>query len=207
MATIYKISCQDSEIKECYVGSTEDFSQRCRTHKSRCNNTNDAKHNYKLYKYVRANGGFDNFIIEQIIDCEIENRYDAELYYFKLLNPTLNTKFPKRSSKDYYIDNREQIREQHKQYYNDNKQQISKQQKQHYFDNKEHYQQYHKQYYNDNKQQKLEQNKQYYENNKQQILEQRKIKIDCDCGNKYTPNNKTRHLKSTKHQNYINSKL
>ena len=146
-ATIYKIYCRDIEITDCYVGSTEDFSQRCRTHKSACNNENDKDHNYKLYKYIRANLGMDNFIIEQIIDCEIENRYDCELYYFKLFKATLNSQFPKRSRTQHYIDNREQL------------------------------------------------------------LEQRKIKIECECGSVLRKSDKARHIRSTKHQDYINSKL
>ena len=146
-ATIYKIYCRDSEIKECYVGSTEDFHTRCRKHKTRCNNTNSPKHNYKVYKYIRANRGFDNFIIEEIIDCEIEDKYDCELYYFKLFNATLNSQFPKRTRKQHYIDN------------------------------------------------------------KQQIAEKGKIKIECECGSKFRKSDISRHLKTTKHQNYINSKL
>jgi hypothetical protein len=114
MATIYKIYCRDIEIKECYVGSTEEYDKRCRGHKTHCNNTNDGSYNLKVYKYIRANGGWDNFIIEQIIDCEIEDRYDAELYYFKLFKATLNSHFPKRNLKEWYIDSREQLLEQRK---------------------------------------------------------------------------------------------
>ena len=176
-ATIYKIYCLDSEIKECYVGSTEDYDRRCGNHISRCNNTNDKDHNLKVYKYIRANGGWDNFIIEQIIDCEIEDRYDCELYYFKLFEATLNDRFPKRSKTQYRIDNIKQISE-----YN----------KQHRIDNKEHYQQY---------------NKQYNIKNKEKIREHKNQKHNCECGSKYIHNHKARHLKTTKHQDYINSKL
>ena len=113
-ATIYKIYCRDSEIKECYVGSTENFHKRCVKHKTSCNNTNDDSHNLKVYKFIRANGGMDNFIIEEIIDCDLEDKYDAELYYFKLFKAKLNSHFPKRSLKEWYIDNKEQLLEQRK---------------------------------------------------------------------------------------------
>tara|TARA_R110001606_G_scaffold296520_1_gene444317 strand:+ start:206 stop:652 length:447 start_codon:yes stop_codon:yes gene_type:complete len=146
-ATIYKIYCLDSEITECYIGSTEDFSQRRSEHKSVCNNINDSRHNFKVYKFIRANGGWDNFIIEQIIDCDIEDRYDCELYYFKLFKASLNSIFPKRSQTQYYIDNREQQ------------------------------------------------------------LEYKKQTHICECGATYTQSHKARHIKSKKHQNYINSKL
>ena len=35
---IYKISCKDTTITECYVGSTCDFKRRKIDHKSYCNN-------------------------------------------------------------------------------------------------------------------------------------------------------------------------
>jgi hypothetical protein len=157
-ATIYKIYCLDSEITECYIGSTEDFTERCRKHKSVCNNINELGYNIKLYKFIRANGNFENFIIEEIIDCDIEDRYDCELYYFKLLKPSLNTYFPKRNRKEYYIDN------------------------------KQHYQQ-------------------YYNDNREKISEQKKQTHNCECGATYTNTHKARHFKTTKHQDYINSKL
>jgi hypothetical protein len=176
-ATIYKIYCRNSEIKECYVGSTEEFTERCRKHKSICNNTNDKDHNLKVYKFIRANGGFDNFIIEQIIDCEIEDRYDCELYYFKLFNATLNSQFPKRSRKEYRIDNKEKISEYQKEWRGDNNE-------------------YLKEYF-----------KQYRIHNKEKIKEQKKIKIECECGSVVRKSDISKHIKSTKHQNYINSKL
>jgi hypothetical protein len=177
MATIYKIYCRDSEITDCYVGSTEDFHTRCREHKTRCNNTNSPKYNYKVYKYIRANGGLDNFIIQEIIDCEIEDRYDCELYYFKLFEAKLNTKFPKRNKTQYKIDNKETI------------------------------QKYKKQHYIDNREQIREQTKQYRIHNKEKIKEHKNQKHNCECGKIYTQCHKARHIKSTKHQNYINSKL
>lgn len=176
-ATIYKIYCRDIEIKECYIGSTEDFTQRCSEHKSACNNTNNTNHNLKVYKFIRANLGMDNFIIQEIIDCDLENRYDCELHYFKLFEAKLNSQFPKRSSKDYYNDNREKILEYTKQKYNDNKQTIS------------------------------EKAKQKYNDNKQTLLEKRKIKIECECGSVVRKADISTHFKSIKHQNYINSKL
>ena len=42
----------------------------------------------------------------------------------------------------------------------------------------------------------LERHKEYYEKNKEEI--------NCECGGKYTYYNKNRHIKTKKHQNYIN---
>ena len=192
MATIYKIYCSDSEITDCYVGSTEDYNTRCSDHNSRCNNEHSKEYNYKLYKFIRANGGMDNFVIEPIYECNVEDRYIEEQRWFELLKSTLNTKSPKRTRKQYRIDNRQQIREEKKQYYQNNKQKISE---------------YKKKYNIDNKEKISEEKKQYYIDNKQELSEKRKIKIECECGSLVTKSIISRHRKSNKHQNYINSKL
>ncbi len=58
-------------------------------------------------------------------------------------------------------------------------------------------------HYQDNKQAIKEQVKQYYEANKEQIAEKRNQKFTCECGGKYTRIHKSRHIKSNKHQRYI----
>ena len=50
-------------------------------------------------------------------------------------------------------------------------------------------------------------NKKYYEENREKILKKNNEKFDCECGGKYTYQNKTRHLKSPKHQSYLSSKV
>jgi hypothetical protein len=192
MATIYKIYCRDSEITDCYVGSTEDFTERCRNHKKNCNNPNDAKYNYKVYKFIRANEGMDNFIIEPIYECDVEDRYIEEQRWFELLHATLNTKSPKRSKKEWRSDNDEYLKEYFKKYNENNKETISENSKI---------------YYENNKEIILKKVKKYNENNKETISEYKNQKHNCDCGGKYTNTHKSRHIKSIKHQNYINSKL
>ena len=56
----YKIVCNDLNIKECYVGHTTSFRKRKTVHKNTCNNPNVECHNMPLYKFIRANGGWDN---------------------------------------------------------------------------------------------------------------------------------------------------
>ena len=57
----YKFCCKSDNIHSCYVGHTSNFNRRKHEHKSRCNNENDKKYNFKLYKLIRENGGFDNW--------------------------------------------------------------------------------------------------------------------------------------------------
>ena len=191
-STIYKIYCKDNKITDCYVGSTDNFKDRCKKHNTYCYNENSKDYNYKVYKFIRANGGMTNWIIEKIINCDEDNRYDAEVHYFKLLNSTLNSCFPRRTPKQYYLDNREEILEKKKKYQLDNKEKISE---------------YNKQYHFDNKEQIKEQQKQYRINNKEHILEQQKkyrIDVQCECGSivggQYKLN---RHYTSKKHKRYL----
>jgi hypothetical protein len=62
-----------------------------------------------------------------------------------------------------------------------------------------------KEYYKDNKEEILENTKRYREVNKDKINQNKKMKHKCVCGGKYTASHTTRHFKSLKHVNYINS--
>ena len=53
-----------------------------------------------------------------------------------------------------------------------------------------------------NKEKILEQKKEYRDANKEKIKE----KFNCECGGKFTLGSKARHMKTKKHQDYINSK-
>jgi hypothetical protein len=52
-----------------------------------------------------------------------------------------------------------------------------------------------------NKEKRKEFYKKYYEINKEKL----KQKVDCECGGKYTKIHLSRHIKSIKHQNFINN--
>ena len=54
------------------------------------------------------------------------------------------------------------------------------------------------------KEQLKECKKEYYSENREKILERCNKPFDCECGGKYTYASKARHLKSKKHQNFIN---
>jgi predicted GIY-YIG superfamily endonuclease len=67
-----------------------------------------------------------------------------------------------------------------------------------------------KEYYQDNKEKINEKHKDYFKEYKKKWKEDNKEKLnqkfDCECGGKYTNCHKSRHLKSKKHQNFINQK-
>ena len=63
------------------------------------------------------------------------------------------------------------------------------------------YQQYQKDYYNENKDELTIKRKEYNDKNKDKLNE----KIKCPCGGNYTNCNKSHHLRSNKHKNYLQS--
>ena len=96
----------------------------------------------------------------------------------------LNSRIAGRTQKEYKKDNQEIIKEKNKEYCEDNKEKIKEYQKE----------------YRDNNQEKLiEYQKDYREENQEKINE----KLTCSCGGCYTFQNKSRHLKSKKHQLYL----
>ena len=88
--TIYKISIADNV----YVGSTKDFEERKSRHIRNCYLEKDRAYNYKVYKFIRENGGWDKCRMEIIENYECENKKDAllrEQYFIDELGATLNT--------------------------------------------------------------------------------------------------------------------
>jgi hypothetical protein len=113
-----------------------------------------------------------------------------ERYYYELLDSTLNTKFPQRSKvegdKEYREKNREKIAIKSKEY--QNKEEIAIKIKE---------------YREKNKEKIALQKKEYGKINREEIQEKNKKRILCDCGENINKNNKSRHLKSKKHNDLI----
>ena len=125
---VYKICCNDINIKDCYVGSTTNLNERRRQHKSRCYNENSKKYNYNVYKFIRDNGGWSNWVVvlvESYSECNSrEELLKFERYHMEKLESTLNSCIPGRTQKEYDKDNAEKIKERQKEYYQNNTEQI-----------------------------------------------------------------------------------
>ena len=186
---IYKWVCNDLNITDIYVGSTTDIIRRKQAHKSTCNNEKSENHNLKIYKIMRANGGFSNWTMLEIDKFPCNNKAESlvkERYWYEVLSAKMNTNVPSNTSnldyhKDYYIDNKEEINATTKQYYID------------------------KDYYQENKEHLKDCSKDYYNDNKDKLLEKANTKLTCVCGCNYTRANKNQHIKSNKHLSYINN--
>ena len=91
---IYKITCNDPNVKDIYVGHTTNFVQRKHAHKQSCINEKASNNKCKLYEVIRYNGGWVNWTMEIIHFCNCKNQYEArikEQEYFVLLNANLNS--------------------------------------------------------------------------------------------------------------------
>jgi len=193
-AIVYKLCCKDVQIKKIYIGSTCNFSRRKCAHKSDCNNEKKVKfYNLKVYKFIRDNGGFDNWTMVQIEAYpECTNKKELgqyERYHIEQLKPALNCQIPNRTQKEWHCDNKKIISEQQKGYREQNKEKKAK---------------YDKEKYEKNKDKISEQKKEKYKQNKDKISEQRKEKIVCECGSEVTKQHFFRHKKTKKHLSIIN---
>ena len=128
-AIIYKLVCKDLNITDCYVGSTTNFKHRKICHKSSCTNLNDKKYNFKIYEFIRDNGGWNNWDLIMVEEFPCDNKlqlHKREREVIETLKATLNCDIPSRTQKEYkkqyYKDNNEkckQYREANKEKFNE----------------------------------------------------------------------------------------
>lgn len=131
MSVIYKIYCLDENIKDYYIGSTTNFHKRKISHKTKCNNVNDIGYNMLLYKFIRANGGYNNWTFEILETFESfiskKDLHKIEGQYIKNNNPTLNCIIPSGLSRnEYLLENNDYFNNKRHNYYHNNKDIINK---------------------------------------------------------------------------------
>ena len=91
--TIYQIYCKDPNITETYIGSTKNLKNRISRHRSNCMNENNLEHNRYVYKFIRNNGGINNWefkVLNQILFYDKEMQLRQEQCYIDLIKPELN---------------------------------------------------------------------------------------------------------------------
>ena len=76
---IYKLICNDENIKDCYVGHTTNFDMRKRVHKYNCTNINSKDYNVYIYKFIRNNGGWEKWEMQSIEHLQCNNKYEATI--------------------------------------------------------------------------------------------------------------------------------
>ncbi len=96
-SVIYRIYCDDPEVKECYIGSTTNLTKRRCEHIHDCRDPSKKAYNRKLYQFIRNNGSFLkwNVVLEEDFPCENnEQLRRRETYWVKHYNATLNSRMP-----------------------------------------------------------------------------------------------------------------
>ena len=117
---MYKIVCNDLNVKECYVGHTINMTKRKYKHKSICHNEKDKGHNTKIYQIIRQNGGWSNWSMILVEKFPCKDKHEAckrERELYEELGAKLNTFIP-------YI-TQEDTKEYYKKYYQINKEEIN----------------------------------------------------------------------------------
>ena len=116
-------------------------------------------------KIIIETGKYDICLVEEF-KCENKEQLHARERFYIENNECINKRIPSRTKKEYYEDNKEQIKEIKKKYYEDKKEQIKDQRKEYYEDNKKIRKEQMKEYYEKNKEKLKEKQKEYYEKNK-----------------------------------------
>jgi hypothetical protein len=194
--TFYKICCLDTNITDTYVGSTKNFRLRKWQHKQ-----NSKNNNFKLYQFIRENGGWDNFNMIPIKEVECETKLQAIIIEEEIrceLKANLN------SIKAYITE--EQLIQRDKDYRIKNKDYICQQRKTFYETNKDRLKIEHKEWYEANKDELNAKRRKNYPLIKDKLSAWSKIKITCECGSHYTQHHKSRHIASLKHQSFLENK-
>lgn len=126
MSCVYIIRHKESDNS--YIGSTKDFDRRKKDHIISVYNENIVNYTHPVYQFIRENGGWDNFDMVKICDCEEDERIKMEQYHMDFIKPTLNSRRAygfdyerrkinkKKTDREYAIKNREKINEYRKQY-------------------------------------------------------------------------------------------
>ena len=106
---LYLLRSNNLLIEDEYVGKSGDFHQRKINHKSKCNNVNSEEYHFKVYKFIRENGGFDDWHFEILQTANLEDEKEAEALeriWIDKLEPTLNIQLPAQTPEELAENNR-----------------------------------------------------------------------------------------------------
>ena len=188
----YRLVCKDLEVSDFYIGHTTDFKSRKNKHRKNCKNPNNPNFNAYLYRVIRENGDIENWDMVLIETLKCENRLEAlkrERELIEQMKPTLNQLRPYRTEEE-LIESR--IKQ------NERKRQDRK-------ENLEKYREIDRVKYLKRREQALKRASEYYQENKDRINKHEKEHITCECGAIITRGGNSQHVKTKKHQDYLNS--
>jgi CHAT domain-containing protein len=201
----YKIVCLDDSVELCYVGSTANWKARNNKHKNTCNNENSKQYNYKIYKTIRENGGWNNFKMIEIGKKDQLTKREAEQIeeeYRVKFKANMNDQRCFLTDEQKRERDKEYHKEWHKEYYQANIEKIKEYKKEHYLANLEK----NKEYRLANREKRNECSKKHYLANREKINEYYSEKIVCECGCKIRRGSLAKHRRSDKHKQIMENK-
>ena len=187
---IYQI--WDENYQECYIGSTvQELSMRMCGHRKDYRRFKEGQGSYTtVYKL------FDKYHetkcrIELMENYACNSKQELERREGELIRNTecVNKNIAGRTAKERYEDDRDKYLEKFRQYHKNNTERRSE---------------YHKEYRENNKDKLKVQKRKDYENRRETVLTKLRQPWVCECGITTTVGNKCHHLKSPKHQHYLN---
>ena len=180
---IYKISKKGND--GIYIGSTKDVNLRYNTHKRNCINETEKSHNFKVYRHIRENGGWDSWTFEIVkteFNLSVEKLGDLEREWQIKEGHNLGTTRRDNGAKILCVCGGK--------YYKKNKyghEQFKK----------------HKEYLAKEGRSEFERWEAEIEKRKKENTKKKQERIECECGGYYTAYGKKRHCKTTKHLDYV----
>ena len=123
---IYKITCKNESILDCYVGHSTNFEYRKKQHQYNLTSEKCKAYKYRIYEFIRSNGYWNNFKMEIIEHYPCENKQQAllrEKHFQKLLNAELGIKAERTKEEEiiykaqWFQDNKERIKEKNSEMY------------------------------------------------------------------------------------------
>jgi len=190
---IYRIWSLDTD--KIYIGSTCDtLSNRLCKHKSDYKSWKNGKRlfysSFNLFEMV----GIENCKIEleHNFACDSKTKLNREEGRIQRLykDMIVNRAIAGRTMTEYHQEHKQEIKEYQKEYEQEHKQEIKERKKE---------------YEQEHKQEIKERKKEYHQEHKQELKEKRNVKHNCECGSIYSYGDKSKHFRTTKHLNYINS--
>ena len=119
-------------------------------------------------------------------------------------NDCLNKNMAGRTPEMYREQNKEVIQQRNEHHSENNSEKIKSKAKDRYYDKREEILSQKQEYYDKTKDKKKQYNQENRDKFNQIRIEKDSVKHSCECGGQYIYSTKCRHLKSLKHQNYIN---
>ena len=110
----YRLVCLDPTVTECYVGHTTNAVNRKRMHKNSCTYETAKGHNYKVYKFIRAHGGWAGWkmeIHEHLAVADVVAARLREQHWTTHYKAELNSNVPGRTTAQYYRDHHTRLRQ------------------------------------------------------------------------------------------------